>query len=446
MLRTAFVLLIVAFGLRHALRGPFYALMFYLWVAYFRPETWVWSGFVQDLPLSFFVGALVVVTGVVTGQALRLSARGMLLVLFLIHSLISTLASPYIAYGWPYWMDFLKSTLMTYLLCVLVDSVSRLRLAFLVITLSLGFEAAKSGLVQLIFIPGEKNYNEMLSLGDNNGVAIGMLLLVTMIVALIQTSTKRWQRYTLVALLFGILYRAISTYSRGGLVACAVMALMYMLRAKHKVRTFLVVAVATAAIAPVLSSAYWDRIASIRLPSADEDFTKATSADDSSTMSRLHFWKVALEMAKRNPFLGVGHNSFVAAYDDYDTSNGAFGKRRSVHSLWFGLLAELGFPGLIIYLAIWGLGILGTARVLWLARGDPTFADLVPYAVALQTAMIVFAVGGAFVIFQYTEMGWHVFGLSVAISRIASARLRAKADTRVEQPAVLRPLSSQGVA
>ena len=43
MLRSIFVIGIIVFGLSQALRSPFYGLLFYLWLAYFRPELWLWA-------------------------------------------------------------------------------------------------------------------------------------------------------------------------------------------------------------------------------------------------------------------------------------------------------------------------------------------------------------------------------------------------------------------
>ena len=61
MLRTLLVLIIIAIGIRFSFKQPFYALLFYLWNAYFRPEQWVWHSFVASLNLSFTVGSYLIV-------------------------------------------------------------------------------------------------------------------------------------------------------------------------------------------------------------------------------------------------------------------------------------------------------------------------------------------------------------------------------------------------
>jgi hypothetical protein len=41
------------------------------------------------------------------------------------------------------------------------------------------------------------------------------------------------------------------------------------------------------------------------------------------------------------------------------------------------------------------------------------------YAIGMEAGLVAFAVGGAFVSFQYIEMLWHYFGLTMALEHIA---------------------------
>mgnify|MGYP001792003187 CR=1 FL=1 len=71
MLRNLLIAAIFLLGFVQSLRGPYYALLFYLWIAYFRPESWVWSDWVASLNLSFFVGLAVVGLTVIRGSQVR---------------------------------------------------------------------------------------------------------------------------------------------------------------------------------------------------------------------------------------------------------------------------------------------------------------------------------------------------------------------------------------
>ena len=66
------------------------------------------------------------------------------------------------------------------------------------------------------------------------------------------------------------------------------------------------------------------------------------------------------------------------------------------------------------------------------ARGEVPDA-LGAYAGALETGLVAFIVGGSFVSFQYCEMLWHFFGLSIALERVAVAEAAAIRVRRDEE-------------
>jgi len=299
-----------------------------------------------------------------------------------------------------------------------------------VIALSLGFEGAKQGWAQLFLNPGAQNDNGIPFLGDNNLVAVGMLMLLPVTAALGRTASTRWGRLFFYLLSIGVLYRALSTYSRGGFLTCAAVGLMYWWRSPFKLRTAIAGLLAIAIVLPALPPAFWTRMSTI---TAEGDYR------DPSTVGRLHFWNVAVSMANAHPVLGVGFNSYQAAYDGYDTSDSQFGTARSVHSAWLGVLAELGYPGLLLYLSIVGLSFASCHRVRRMAARGEIPHELGRYAVGLESALVAFAVGGSFVPFQYYEMLWHYFALTMALEAVAvteasTVRARAAVVVDAEEP------------
>jgi probable O-glycosylation ligase (exosortase A-associated) len=416
MLRTVFVAGIILVGALYSWKGPFYALLFYLWIAYFRPEAWLWVDFVSIINLSFLVGLFALISTIVSGQKLRGGAGPTLLFLFLGQSLLSTLLSPAFDQAWLPWKNFAESTAISYLIVVLVTDERRFRLTALVIALSLGLEAAKQGWVQLIFNPGGQNNNEIPMLGDNNGVAVGMLMLVPMLLAVARTAKSSTERNLHRFLAIGVLYRAVVTYSRGGFLACAALGVHYLARSKRRIAAIAAVGLIVALIAPVLPPQFWNRMATIQTASEDPD------SADQSIQGRLHFWNVAMVMAQDRPFIGVGVFAYNAVYDRYDFLDGEFGSRRSVHSMWFGLLSEVGYPGTILFLLLLSFGFRACWRARRLAKRQPALQTFAIYASAIEAGLLVAAVGGSFVIFQYCELMWHWLALSIALDQLVSAR------------------------
>jgi probable O-glycosylation ligase (exosortase A-associated) len=425
MLRSIFVVILLAVGAYYALQGPFYALLFYLWYAYFRPEDWLWIDLIKNLHLSLIVGCYVLVVTVLSGRRFIFNGRTTLIFIFLAHTLLSTLLSDHVQYSWLYWKDFLKSTLITYLIIVLVDDFSKFRLALLIMTLSLGFESAKQGWVYLVTSPGWPNANEIAFLGDNNGVAVGMLMLVPILMLLAQTTTRRWGRPFYWFLLVGVLYRAISTYSRGGFLACLALGGVYWLHARHKVRALLAGGVVVAIVLVALPDTYWSRMQTIQTYEEEED---------TSALGRIHFWAVALEMAKAHPFFGVGYNAYNPAYDAHDFSHGQYGRGRAVHNSLLAVVAELGYIGLALYLLILLTAMHTCYRLRHRVNADPSL-PIGQSAAALSTSLFVFLVGGFFVAFQYQEMLWHFIGLTIALSELAERSISPTTDPTPDKSA-----------
>jgi probable O-glycosylation ligase (exosortase A-associated) len=247
---------------------------------------------------------------------------------------------------------------------------------------------------------------------------------VPVLLALAQTSTSRWERFFERFFAAGVFLRGFTTYSRGGFLAAGVLALLTLVRAERKVRTLIVIGLMLVLVASVMPQQFWDRMQTITFKSEELD---------ASAAGRLHFWQVARAMAADNPISGVGLNAFPVAYGRYNVTE-AFDGERAVHSIWLGVLAELGYPGLLLFVAIWGGSILSCWRVYRRAHGDHAQRDMRLYAGALMTSLIVYGVAGSFLSHHYNEMAWHFFGLSTALHLVATAEAREPSEEAAKAP------------
>ncbi len=109
--------------------------------------------------------------------------------------------------------------------------------------------------------------------------------------------------------------------------------------------------------------------------------------------------------------------AFNTSYETYNYGR-AFGGERAAHSIWFGVLGDLGYPGLILFVAnsSWRSGPAG-GSIAWRANRR-NCRDLRIYANALISALVVFCVAGSFLSRQYNEFAWHLIGLSTALRLI----------------------------
>lgn len=430
MLRQIFVIGLLVIGVRYAATSAFGALLFYLWIAYFRPAAWVYdAAFLNALNLSMVSGAYLVVRVVLTGEKFKFDLRVVLLLTFVFIGWASAQNSEHSAHAMEWWSQYARAAMVCYVISIMVTDGSRFRIVLLVIALSLGFEATKQGWAQLVTNPGGKNQNTLPMLGDNNGVAVGMLMLVALTTAIIRTSTKKWEKLGFSFLAIGVAFRALQTYSRGGFLAAGMLTLTSVLRSKHKVKAAVGIGVVAGVLLSVLPPEYWERMSTIK--TSEEALEEV---GDSSSLSRLHFWRVAVEMANDHPFLGVGFFSYSRAYNDYDFLEGLYGRDRETHSAWFATLAELGYTGLITFVAVLILGIVAAERARRAAVKGVLPPEFLHYGVGIQSAFLSCAVGITFLSWQYYEMLWHVIGLSMALHNITK-KAQADADKAASEAA-----------
>lgn len=432
MLRSIFIIILITVGVYYGLQAPFYALLFYLANAYFRPEQWLWINIIPS-NFSLILGVYTVLATLLSRTRFFFNKRMALIGILLVHTLLSGLLSDVSSsHTIPTWIKFFQPIVIAYCIVVLATDFSKLRQIFLILTLFLGLEAAKQGWVHLVSSPGAVNANTIPFLGDNNCVAVGMLMLLPIVVLMAQTTSHKWLRIGFQFMVIGILFRALSTYSRGGFLTCLAVGGTYLLRSRHKFRVLLGMGVILALILPALSDRYWDRMETMTTTEEHEQ--------DSSIKGRLHFWSVAIAMANAHPILGIGFNSYNAAYNHFDFSNGKYGLNRSVHSSFFGTLGETGYVGAAIYWLVIVSAFRSCHRVRKLVAQRPTLLALHQSATALETSLVAFLVGGSFVPFQYNEMLWHCIGFIVALEELATRYVARSANTSEALP----DLSAQG--
>jgi hypothetical protein len=143
---------------------------------------------------------------------------------------------------------------------------------------------------------------------------------------------------------------------------------------------------------------------------------------DESSMGRIYAWKAAWHMATARPLTGVGVDNFVSNY--YMYSEFWDGKNHAVHSTWFGVLAETGFPGLIAFVVM--VAIMATTafkanRILnELRSANSTRAA----GLASLAGIAGFCVAGTFLTQGFTWPIYVLLAMTTAIGRFANCELQ----------------------
>ena len=406
-----------------ALTNRFAALLMYLWFALFRPQDWLWMD-ITRFRLSMVIGAMLLgpslLTGIMPNVSHPLSAGA---ILFFICTLVSQMSAYAPAVGWE-WIDFLGRLIMVCLLLVTLASTPRRIIAVLaVIACSLGVHAGKAGFAWLVI--GGVRFADGLAgaFVDNNGYALGTVMIMPLLIATGQNihylfegrwpDIEMWTRRVIFAMAFFCTFTVIGTYSRGGFLSLSAAALVFIAVQKRRAAGFTALGAVVLLVLFLvpLPKAYTERLSTIR--------TYEEIGEDSA-MSRPHFWKVAVRMAEQN-FFGVGLRQYENAYDDYDFLDGRYGRGRSVHSVYYQVLAEVGFPGFAVWVFLLGYSM----YVGWRVRARAWSPDLpddkrefvFTCANALMVSMAGFMVGGSFLTLALNDLTWLTFALMAALDR-----------------------------
>lgn len=263
------------------------------------------------------------------------------------------------------------------------------------------------GLVEGSRVTIGRDFGSML--GDPNDLALVLMFPLAFTISQARTPGIPWFKRIISALVCLLLLAAIiATQSRGGLLGCiAVIGIFAWKLIQSKL--LLMSGGAIAVVVLYLVAGISDRASG---GAAEEGI-------DESAMGRIYAWEAAFKMALDNPLTGVGLNNFFSNYFFY--SSYWDGLNHAVHSTWFGVLAETGFIGLIIFVALI-VSLIKTSRAT-LARlkaaGSSVPPELNSVAYAVYAGLLGTIVSGTFLTQAFNWPIYILAALTVCVSNVS---------------------------
>jgi O-antigen ligase len=142
--------------------------------------------------------------------------------------------------------------------------------------------------------------------------------------------------------------------------------------------------------------------------------------------------------------IGVGLDNFLFEFQHHAPDPDDV---HVAHNTWLQVLAEAGYTGLLVYVALFAVTFWTLARIRRRAR-----RWRLPWAhngaVGLAASLVAFIVGGTFLNRAHFDLIYHVMGLCAALDRITAfeiASMRHEIETQ-EAAARRRPAASAAVA
>lgn len=406
-----FMIPFVWMGLRHAFAGY----LLWGWSGLISVGAYLY-GFMMALPYAQIFALATMFSLLVTRDALRrpfeVNPTSVWMVLFVLHAFFAALlAYPSLERNWELFGNLAKTALFCLLMPMLVSTRLRIHAMVIMLAMAISFHGVLDGL-KFIASVGAHNARGIAKFGDNNQFALVLLLAIPLLIYLIQYSRRalvRWA-FALVALLNVL--AIVATHSRGAFAGLLVIAFFYVIRGRHRVLALLAIAVVTVAVSTLAPERWSDRMATIQ--QADED---------ASFLGRVYSWRVSSAIALEHPVWGGGFRAvqsdavwqkFLVAPSLLPWVEVPPGTREGIaaHSIWFEVLGDLGFVGLLLFLALLVNAFRTRREILKMARKHPVrLAWASDLANLLGILLLVYMISGSLLSAAYFETPYIVMML-----------------------------------
>jgi probable O-glycosylation ligase (exosortase A-associated) len=438
--RDLIVLAIVFATLPVIVFRPYFGLLTYSWLAYMRPQDMTF-GMSRWLPLSQWVALAMLVGILVTlGRERLITIKLQTVLLFLLVLWISltvmTAVLPEMSkevYG-HYWKGIAIALLTT----GLVRDKERFRLLYLLIPFSIGFLGAKRGLFGLM--RGGIQYNDGPGglMSDNNSFALMLNMMLPLLVGIAITDERKWVRVTAGVMAALCVPTIFFTFSRGGLVTLCVVSALLLWRSKHRLLVGGLMVVALIGFLAFTSDAVTDKY--LNRASTIDDYE-----EDGSAQGRINAWKTSWYVFLDYPLVGVGPNNLATVFRRYSPEVDRF---RVAHNAYFQILAESGFPALMLFLGAIGAALWRMEVLRRLCQKTAALPWVEVQARMLQIAIVAYMTGSMFLNTAYNEVIYHLIALTVCLEVVATqtAEVREEEIPWWKRPPAPSPATGMGNA
>lgn len=397
---------------------PHIGVLAWTWISYMNPHRLTW-GAAFSFPVAEVIAIPTLVGWFITKERKEIPSHP-LIYLILLYVLWVTATSIH-GYNqdmiWDKWEKFLKIILFTIMTAAIMRTQTRLHALIWVIVLSVGYFAWKGGLFTLLTAGAFTVWGPVGSFFfDNNQMGTTALMLLPLIRYLqLQTKTKLawWAMMGAIGLNLLCIF---GTQSRGALVGMVAVLGYMMIRSGQ----FVAIAIGVLALGfgfLFMPNDYRERIASI-----------ADYENDNSAQGRFRMWSFAIDVANESPIMGGGFDVFYhfptrEKFISYNYER-EFKVGRAAHSIYFEVLGEHGYVGLLIFLSIGIATFFNAGRIRREIKGRGDLKWCTDLASMIQLSLIAYATSGAFLTLATFDLFWHLVAIMALTHLIARDKLK----------------------
>lgn len=413
-----FTYLLTYGGAAVALFKPFYGLLIYFSFAVLKPEAlWHWS--VPPGNYSFVVGAALLFGWALNGLGDWNFRRARPIVCLLLGllgwmALSAANAAVSVDRAWSDVEAFAKIVLPFLAGITLIDSVAKLKQIAWVLTLSQSYVAFD---LNLSYYSGFNRVVQGRFGGlDNNALSIAMVCGAGLAFFLGLSERVWWRKWLCLLSAALMVHVPMFGMSRGGQLALVVLAAASFCLIPKRPKDYVLFALAVAAGLTLAGPSVRARFATV--------FVDAEQRDKSAS-SRLELWADCWDVMQNHPLLGVGPGHWQLIAHRYGWPRG-----KAAHSVWFETGADLGFPGLGLFVGFFGCTVWSQWKLLKRPPPEPWLADAARMTIA---ALVGYAAAATFVTLEALELPYYVALIGAGALRLAGDGFNHQPDAQARE-------------
>lgn len=426
-MRDIAVTLIVIIGCFYTFKRPYIGVLLWSWLSYMNPHRLTY-GFAFNMPYAQVTAIVLLVSILLSKDSKKIPLSGITAtwIVFLLFMGVTTIVAFYLDQAIIQYTKVIKIQLITFLTMMLITDLEKLKQLIWVIILSIGYFSVKGGVFTVLTGGGHRVWGPPGSyITDNNGLAIAVLMTIPLMIFLYQTIDKTWIKNGLLFAIIASLFTVVGSQSRGALLAIGAVGFFYWTKSHRKIINGFFIVIIGAVLLMFMPESWYKRMETIQ-----------TYEEDSSAMGRLNAWEYAFNVANDN-FLGLGFESWsYQTFAIYAPNPLAV---HAAHSIYFTVLADHGWIGLILFLMIFYGAWRNLSSIIKQAKRNQELKEFDLLARMLQVGLIAYLVGGAFLSLSYFDLPWHLVSFSVLLNEfIKQEEILNKNKVSVQPPSLIK--------
>jgi len=400
--RDLILTLVFAFGIAQTLRHAWVGALLWTWLSLMNPHRLCY-GFAQDFPFAAITAGATMLSLLWQRGKVKLPRETtvVLIILFVVWTCITTVLAIFPERSTDMLVRVVKVQVMTLVCMAVLRERKHIEYFVWVNVISLGFYGFKGGIFAIGSGGSSRVWGPMGTfIEDNNALGLALVMTIPFMNYLRQTSTNGWVRKGFVLLMMLSAVSALASQSRGAFLAISAMTLVMWLRMRKKVLPAIVLVAAGIALISFMPDSWERRMQTI-----------GNYEQDTSAMQRINAWTNAVRVAG-DRVTGAGFFIATPAIFARYAPNPEW--VHTAHSIYFQVLGEHGYTGLVLFLSLGFMGFWNAARLRKTSLERPETAWVRDLAGMAQVSMVGYAVGGAFLSLSYFDLPYNVLVIIIA--------------------------------